>query len=109
MKIKTASSQSPSEPRPSLSILEQIDRQHHALDSSHVDDAIREGIYAEMTKHARPYLHTNHSTRHTLRSRGMRPSDSSFARAARRFNIRLYCFAFTYNGSSSVGSEAMVV
>jgi hypothetical protein len=46
---------------------------------------------------------------HTFRSRGIRPSASSLARAARRFNIRLYCFALTYNGSSSVGSDALVV
>ena len=52
MKIKTASSESPSAPRPSLSILEQSDHRHRVLDSSHVGDAIREGIYAEMTKHA---------------------------------------------------------
>jgi hypothetical protein len=40
----------------------------------------------------------------TFRFLGIRPSFSSLARAALRFNILLYCLALTYNGSSSVGS-----
>lgn len=35
---------------------------------------------------------------------GILPSASSFARACLLFSIRLYCLAFTYNGSSSRNS-----
>lgn len=39
--------------------------------------------------------------KHTGLSFGIFPSASSFALACRRLRIRRYCFAFTYNGSSS--------
>ena len=92
---------------PSVLLQERIDLQLHEHDSLHVDDEIREEIYAARKRHVRASARTDVlSAQRTLRSRGIRPSDSSFARAARRFKIRLYCLALTYNGSSSVGSEA---
>ncbi|KAI2800534.1 hypothetical protein BLOT_011921 [Blomia tropicalis] len=39
---------------------------------------------------------------------GILPSCSNLARARRRFMIRLYCFAFTYNGSSSQSDEPVI-
>lgn len=91
----------------SVSILEQNDHRRHEHDSLHVDDVIHEGIYAENRRRTSLAHGFDRVRRHTFRSRGIRPSLSSFARAARRFKIRLYCLALTYNGSSSVGSDAI--
>ena len=88
--------------RLSVSIREQNDHQHLEHGSLRVDVEIREGIYARKTTSMNSF---NEAGRRTFRSRGIRPSDSSFARAARRLRIRLYCLALTYNGSSSVGSD----
>lgn len=40
---------------------------------------------------------------------GIFPNASNLARACLRFSILLYCFAFTYNGSSSENSGVLTV
>ena len=95
----------------SVSILERNDHRRHEHDSLHVYGVIHGGIYAENQRRTRANrivrMETDQVRPPTFRSRGIRPSLSSFARAARRFKMRLYCLALTYSGSSSVGSAAL--